>query len=208
MMDAEKDELIAVWDAVVKTTGLVVQEHEEVTDVRRDGEVLVVKTPKGEYRAANVVLAIGTRGNPRRLGCAGEDPSCVSYLLVDASEWSGKSVLVVGGGDSAIEAAVALAKAPGTTVRLSYRKNAFARVKKRNLEQIDELAKAGRIEILFESTVKEVGGGRVTLETKSGSRPIDCVQVFALIGADPPRAWIEKIGVPFVEKEEAVMSWS
>ncbi|MGH7802746.1 MAG: FAD-dependent oxidoreductase, partial [Candidatus Binatia bacterium] len=120
----------------------------------------------------------------------------------------GKKVLVVGGGDSAIEAAVALAKAEGTTVWLSYRKNAFARVKKRNLEQIEELSKAGRVEIVWESAVTEVKPEGAVLKLAAGPRTLDCVHVFALIGADPPRGWIEKIGIPFVEKQEHVVSWS
>ncbi len=208
MMDAEKDELIAVWEAVVKATGLEVQQHEEVSEIRREGELLKVKTAKGEYTAANVVLAIGTRGNPRRLGCTGEEAGLVSYNLIDAGDWKGKKVLVVGGGDSAIEAAVALGKAEGTTVWLSYRKNAFARVKKRNLEQIEELSKAGRIEIVWESSVTELRAEGAVLKLAAGPRTLDCVHVFALIGADPPRGWIEKIGVPFVEKQEQVIAWS
>ncbi|HUE37869.1 MAG TPA: NAD(P)-binding domain-containing protein, partial [Candidatus Binatia bacterium] len=209
MMDAEKDVLIATWSAIVGTTKLTVNEHEEATDVQRQGALLEVTTAKGKYLAPNVVLAIGTRGDPRKLGCAGEAPERVSYNLIDAADFKGKTVLVVGGGDSAIEAAVALAKTEGTKCLLSYRKNAFSRVKKRNQEQIDEMMKSGRIEVLFSSTVEEVRGLTVVVATEAGPREIDAHHVFALIGADPPKGWIEKkLGVPFVVREEEVVTWS
>ncbi len=208
MMDAEKDTLMEVWKAVVRTTGLEVNEFEEVVDVRKQGGLLEVTTVKGKHLGANVILAIGTRGNPRKLGCTGEDPRCVSYNLIDANDFRGKSVIVVGGGDSAIEAAVALAKVEGAKVTLSYRKGGFSRVKKRNQEAIDEMAKAGRIELAFNSQVTEIRLPKVVLKTESGDREVACDQVFALIGADPPKGWIEKLGVPFVMREEEVVTWS
>lgn len=207
MMDAEKETLIEVWQTIVRKTGLEVHEHEEVTDVRRQNDVFTVKTVKGEYQGAYVLLTIGTRGNPRKLGVPGEEPGRVCYNLIDAAEWAGKHVVVVGGGDSAIEAAVALAKQPGTTVTLSYRKSGFSRVKKRNQEAIEEMRAAGRIELLFESSVPEVRATTVLAQLASGERELRCDQVFALIGADAPKAWIEKLGVQFVTREEAVVAW-
>jgi thioredoxin reductase/NAD-dependent dihydropyrimidine dehydrogenase PreA subunit len=209
MMDAQKEVLIATWQAIVKTTQLVVNEHEEATDVQKKGALLEVTSNKAKYLAANVVLAIGTRGDPRKLGCPGEAPHCVAYNLVDAAEHANQSVLVVGGGDTAIEAAVALASTPGTKCVLSYRKGAFSRVKKRNQEQVDAMAKSGQLEIVFNSQVTEIKDGVAILKTEAGVREINCVRVFALIGADPPKGWIEKrIGVPFVMREEEVVTWS
>jgi putative YpdA family bacillithiol system oxidoreductase len=208
MMDADKDTLTAVWDTIVKTTQLAVNEFEECLEVKKQGAVFEVTTTKGKYAAANVILAIGTRGNPRKIGVTGESPERVVYNLIDAGEWQQKCVLVVGGGDSAIEAAVALAKTEGTTVALSYRKNGFSRVKKRNIEQIEELAKAGKIELVFESTVHEIRPESVILKTKAGERELRCDRLFALIGADPPKGWIEKLGVAFIMREEEVVTWS
>jgi thioredoxin reductase/NAD-dependent dihydropyrimidine dehydrogenase PreA subunit len=207
MMDADKDTLMAVWKTIVDKSGLQVNQFEEATDIGKKDGLLAVRTAKGEYQAPYVLLAIGTRGNPRKLGCAGEIPARVAYNLIDAAEWKGRNVVVVGGGDSAIEAAVALAQAEGTTVTLSYRKGEFSRVKKRNLDQVNELAKSGRLEIAFNSSVKEVRPTSIVLKVGDAERELSCDQVFALIGADPPRAWIEKIGVPFVTREEAVVAW-
>jgi putative YpdA family bacillithiol system oxidoreductase len=207
MMDAEKDTLMEVWTAIVRTTGLQVVEFEEALDVKRREGALEVKTLKGAYLAANVILAIGTRGNPRRLGVAGEGPSRVSYNLIDPADWKGKSVVVVGGGDSAIEAAVALGKQEGTKVLLSYRKGEFSRVKKRNAVEIEESAKAGRVELVFNSSIQELRPASVVVKTQSGEREVPADHIFALIGADPPRAWIEKLGVAFITREEEVVTW-
>jgi len=209
MMDAEKGVLMEVWKTIVKTTSLQVNEFEEVLDVKKKDALLEVTTTKGSYLGANVVLAIGTRGNPRKVGVPGETGERVSYNLIDAAEWKGKSVIIVGGGDSAIEAAVALGKTEGTKVVLSYRRNAFARVKKRNQEQIDEMAKSGRVEVIFSSTIEEIKTASVLLKTEAGVREIAAAKIFALIGADPPKDWIEKtIGVPFIMREEEVITWS
>jgi putative YpdA family bacillithiol system oxidoreductase len=207
MMDAEKTTLMEVWKTVVKTTGLQVNEFEEVVDVKRKGGLIEVTTVKSKHLGANVILAIGTRGNPRKLGAPGEDPKRCCYNLIDPADYLAKSVLVVGGGDSAIEAAVALAKVEGTKVTLSYRKGEFSRVKKRNQDAIDEMVKAGRIEVLFNSQVGEIRPKSVLLKCQDGDRELACDQVFALIGADPPRAWIEKLGVSFVTREEEVVTW-
>ncbi|MGH7896887.1 MAG: NAD(P)-binding domain-containing protein, partial [Candidatus Binatia bacterium] len=210
MVDADKDTLIAMWNAVVNTTKLSehVKEGEEVLDIKKKDNALEVKTNKGTYTAANVILAIGTRGNPRKLGVAGEAAPRVQYNLIDPGEFKGKSVIVVGGGDSAIEAAVALGRVEGCKCVLSYRRNAFARVKKRNQEQIDEMGKAGRVEVLLSSSIEEIRPSSVTMKTEAGVREITADQIFALIGADPPKTWIEKtIGVPFVMREEEVVTW-
>ena len=208
MMEAEKDTLVEVWSTIVAKTGLEVHESEEVTTVGRAGALFHVKTTKDEYDGANVVVAVGTRGNPRKLGAAGEDPTRVSYNLIDATSYRGKKVLVVvGGGDSAIEAAIALAKQPGTKVALSHRKSEFSRLKKRNQTALDEMAASGGVELILNSIVREVRPTSAVLEVEGGKREIACDHVFAIIGADPPRAWIESLGVRFVTREEQVVAW-
>jgi putative YpdA family bacillithiol system oxidoreductase len=204
MMDAEKETLIEVWQAVVRTTGLQVNEYEEVLDLKKEDGLFTVTTVKSAYQGAYVILAIGTRGNPRKLGVPGEDLPKVTYNLIDAADFKGKKVLVVGGGDSAIEAAVALSQEDGATVTLSYRRGEFSRIKSRNAQAIADQEKAGRVTVVFNSQVTEIRERSATLKVGEGASELENDAVFVLIGADPPRAWLEKIGVKIVTVQETV----
>src|SRR5690606_29606880 len=130
MSTARKEELVALLEDVVARTGLVVSDGERVDAVDRQPDgTFVVKTSRREVRACRVVLTVGRRGTPRTLGVPGEEREKVAYRLLDPERYQHQLILVVGGGDSAIEAAVALAEQPGNRVWLSYRGDAFARVK-------------------------------------------------------------------------------
>ena len=119
------------FGAQAHPTGLQVNEREEVLDIKQTDGLFTVTTGKGTYQGAYVILGIGARANPRKLGVPGEDLPKVAYHLIDAAEFKGQKVLVVGGGDSAIEVAVALANEEGTVVTLSYRQAKFSRIKSR-----------------------------------------------------------------------------
>lgn len=204
MMDAQKETLVGLWEDIVRKSELQVNIREEVTEVKKVNNLFTVTTVKGSYQAAYVILATGTRGNPRKIGIKGEDHPKVAYNLIDAAEWRGKKVLVVGGGDSAIEAAVALSNEPGTTVTLSYRRGEFSRVKPRNEQAIKEQEKAGKLTILFNSNVTEISDKTVKIKVGDDIRELENDAIFALIGADPPKAWLEKMGVNFVIVKETV----
>lgn len=204
MMDAEKETLIEVWQTVVRTTGLQVNEYEEVLDLKKENGLFTVTTAKSAHQGAYVILAIGTRGNPRKLGVPGEELRKVTYNLIDAADFKGKHVLVVGGGDSAIEAAVALSKEDNTVVTLSYRRGEFSRIKSRNAQAIDEQEKAGRVTVVFNSQVTEIREQSVMLKIGEETRELENDAIFILIGADPPRAWLEKSGVKIVTVQETV----
>ncbi len=204
VMEAEKETLIAVWQAVVQTTGLEVHEHEQVTAITKTNETFTVTTRRGMFAGASVILAIGTRGDPRTLGVGGEDLAKVSYSLSDAAEWKGKKILVVGGGDSAIEAAIALAKESSTTVTLAYRGAALTRAKSRNVQALTEQEKAGRVTVLFNSHLIEITPQKVTCRVKEEQRELENDAVFILIGADAPKAWLEQMGINIVTVQETV----
>src|SRR5882672_8689955 len=121
--------------------------------VKKDGEGFVVKTSKGEYRTRALMLSIGRRGTPRKLGCKGEEQAKVVYRLIDPEQYRGHHVLVVGGGDSALEAAIACAQEPGTTVTLSYRSEAFSRVKQKNREQVQQAQATGKLKVALSSKI-------------------------------------------------------
>jgi pSer/pThr/pTyr-binding forkhead associated (FHA) protein/thioredoxin reductase/NAD-dependent dihydropyrimidine dehydrogenase PreA subunit len=201
---AQKEDLIAAWENTIRENQLQVNEREEVLDIKKSEGVFRVTTAKGAYNGAYVILAICTRGNPRKIGVSGEDLPKVAYNLIDAADFKRQKVLVVGGGDSAIEAAVALAKQEGTAVTLSYRRGEFARIKQKNADALAEQERAGRVTIIFYSNVTAIAEKTVTLKIGEESRVLDNDAIFALIGGDPPNEWLKKLGVEIVTVQEVV----
>jgi thioredoxin reductase len=168
--------------------------------VERDGSGFVVRTNKGEYSTRTVLLSMGRRGTPRKLDVPGEESAKVVYRLVDPEQYKGQAALVVGGGDSALEAAIALAEQPKTTVILSYRSAAFSRVKQKNRMLLEQAEKNGRIQVMLNSTVLEITEKAVEIE-QAGSRQIfsnDVVIVCA--GGLLPTPLLQKIGIEFATK--------
>lgn len=196
-LEITKEKLLDLWAKVVRETGLRVRTGERVEHVRRDegGRIFTVETPRAGYRARNVVLAIGRRGTPNKLGIRGEERAKVMYHLVDAASYQGKRILVVGGGDSAVEAALGLALQRGNRVTLSYRRDAFSRLKKRNEDQVGDAVRRRRLELLLQSRPVEVREASVVLDVAGERRelPNDYMWVFA--GGTPPGAFLERIGI-------------
>ncbi len=197
--DCPKETLLEGWHAAIQRAGIEVRENEEVTGIRgRDGHFEVV-TPQGTYQARKVVLAMGKRSNPRQLGAPGEHLPKVRYKLTDPGDFHDQNVLVVGGGDSAIENALALCWT--NRVTLSYRRNEFSRPNKRNLEAVREAMSQGRVRVIFNSEVCEIGTRDVKLCVREadGERtetlPNDVV--FVQIGAELPAAFLRKLGLRF-----------
>jgi thioredoxin reductase (NADPH) len=176
---------------------LPVNPNEKLIDLHKDSDAFTVTTNKGSYAAKNVILALGRRGIPRKLGIEGEEKPKVMYNLIDAETYRHEHLLVVGGGDSAIEAAMGLAIQPDATVTLSYRKEKFFRIKKRNQQRIDDLAKKNNLQIEFESQVEKIEDDRVILNTKSGQKTIANNYVFIFAGGEPPFDMLKKMGIKF-----------
>ena len=198
--DCSKEELIARWQAAIAREKLRVREGCEVKRIGREADgTFRVEVPEGAFLAENVVVCVGKRGSPRRLGVAGEEPGRVRYSMPDPDEFAGQHVLVVGGGDSAVEAALALADVPGTTVTVSYRQAAFSRTKAANRERLESYHAAGRIRVVLSSTVRALEPGRVRLARASGDMTLENQVVFALLGADPPTAFLEQAGIQVLQ---------
>ena len=195
-----KEDLLAFWQDAEKRTGLTLRYQERVERVSRENDVFVVKTTKGEYRTSSVLLSVGRRGTPRKLGVTGEDRAKVVYRLIEAEQYTGKQVLVVGGGDSALEAAASCAEAGARSVTLSYRGDAFQRAKARNRDRVAAAQKAGTLQVLLNSTVTEILDDRVTLKAdgKPVSLPNDAVIVNA--GGVLPNEFLKSIGIEVVTK--------
>ena len=167
--EVQKEKLLEFWQGVVGRTKLEIAFRECMEAVDKNGDGFVVRTNRGQYRTRSVLLAMGRRGSPRKLEVAGEETSKVVYRLIDPSQYRDQAVLVVGGGDSALEAAVTLAEEPGTAVTLSYRSGAFSRVKQKNRAALERLQKSGRLQVELESTVLRIEPEAVTLQTKDGT---------------------------------------
>ncbi len=191
-----KEELLALWTRVVRETRLAVRTGERVEHVARDPDgIFTVTTTRGLHQARAVILAIGRRGTPRTLGIPGEESPKVMYDLLDAAAYRDRRILVVGGGDSAVEAALGLAHQRGNRITLSYRRDAFSRLKSRNEQRIAEAARRRRVTVLFNSAPLEVRPSSVILDVQGERRELPNEFVWVFAGGTPPTAFLERIGV-------------
>ena len=194
--ELSKEDLLAIWNEILKKVDFKFRTGEKVSDIKRgqDG-IFTITTIKAEYRALSVILALGKGGSPRKLGVKGEELDKVMYRLIEADHYVNKNILVVGGGDSAIEAAMGLAHQVGNKVTLSYRKEGFTRLKDRNEKRVEENARTGKLKIVFNSIPVKFKEKSVMLEVggKVEEIPNDFVWIFA--GGEPPTAFLKKVGV-------------
>ena len=201
VFDSAKEQLIPIWNELIERVGVRIQRGESVESIERDPDgSFEVRTTVSTYRAQRVVLSIGTRGKPRTLQVSGENLPKVFCLLEDPDEWRGRSVLVVGGGDSAVEAALALADAVAK-VTISYRGKGFSRAAPSNRQTIEAYAGEGRVKAKLGSQVLAFDAESVTIALADGAQKRYANDAaFVLIGADPPIAWLEKLGIRFVDR--------
>lgn len=192
---ARKEELVELFEDVVAKTGLQVSEGERVDHVESHDDFLEVHTSRRVIKAHRAVLAIGRRGTPRRLDVPGEDHEKVAYRLIDAELFRHVHLLVVGGGDSAVEAALDLAEQPGNRVTLSYRKAAFNRPKPANREKLLAAVEAGKLTQVLESNVQRIELDRVVLEQRGEELTIPNDYVFVLAGGVLPTGFLEQCGI-------------
>ncbi len=190
-----KEELMELWQEVVAQTGIRVNCHEKVEAVERTNGHFTIRSSGGNYAASKVLLAIGRRGTPRRLGVKGEHSTKVAYKLLDPEQYRNRRLLVVGGGDSAVEAALSLGEQEGTTVALSYRKDVFSRIKEKNRERIEQAIKAGWVTTYMESQVTEIGSDTVTLSHQGQAVVVENDYVFVFIGGELPTGFLREIGI-------------
>jgi thioredoxin reductase/ferredoxin len=190
-----KEALLEFWQGVERKTGLAIRYGERVESVVRTGDGFVVRTTKGEHRAATVLLAIGRRGTPRKLDVPGEELPKVVYRLIDPEQYAGQDVLVVGGGDSALEAAASVAEGGGRRVTLSYRGDAFSRAKPRNRERIEAAQKAGRLQVMLNSEVRRIVASSVTLTCEGREIDLPNDAVIVSVGGVLPADFLRNVGL-------------
>lgn len=196
--ELSKEDLLAFWRQVLQRVDFKFRKGEKVEGIQKgpDG-IFSIVTANSQFRARTVVLALGKTGSPRKLGVKGEDLPKVMYRLIEADHYVHKNILVVGGGDSAVEAAMGLGCQVGNRVTLSYRQKEFSRIKQRNEERILECIRKGTVRVIFNSNPVEFRQDAAILEVNGQlqSIPNDFVWIFA--GGEPPTAFLKKTGVRF-----------
>ncbi|MEQ1607917.1 MAG: NAD(P)-binding domain-containing protein [Hyphomonadaceae bacterium] len=193
--EISKETLLSFWHNAKEQAGISISYEERLEGLDQNGEDFLVRTSRGRYRARTVLLAIGRRGTPRKLGVAGEEASKVVYRLADPAQFSGKRVIVVGGGDSALETAATLAEETSAIVDLSYRGEAFQRAKRRNRARVDAAAAAGRLQVRLKSEIRAIRAASVQLQTQSGLIDLPNDAVIVCAGGVLPTDFLRSLGV-------------
>ena len=193
--ETTKEALLGFWQKVERDTGVKINYGERVEEITETCKGFTVKTTVASYDTRTVLLAIGRRGTPRKLGVPGEGLPKVVYRLIDPQQYRGRRVLVVGGGDSALESAVSISKEEGTSVTLSYRSPAFTRAKENNRRKVQAAAAEGRLRILMSSNVTEIKEGAVVIEQEGKSLELENDAVIVNAGGILPTAFLKKVGI-------------
>jgi thioredoxin reductase (NADPH) len=206
LYETSKSELLNLWKEVISKHSIEIKENSKVEEITAENGRYKITTLKGDqFETKNVLIAIGRRGTPRKLGVPGESMEKVAYRLLEPEEISGKNILVVGGGDSAIESALLLSEQ--NKVVLSYRNDVFNRLKPKNAKKISEEMESGKIDVRFKTNVVEIRQDEVTISDENNQNmtiPNDHVYIFA--GGEVPTQFLEKIGIKITKKfGEAVL---
>jgi thioredoxin reductase/ferredoxin len=206
-LQLSKENLLAFWDMILNRSDFNVSTGEKVENIEKGADgFFTVFTTNNQYRAAAVVLALGRAGEPRKLGVKGEELPKVMYRLIEADHYINKKILVVGGGDSAVEAAMGLAHQAGNQVTLCYRGERFSRIKERNAKRIEDCMKNGKVKVLLQANPVEFRPDSVVLDVNGTKQdfPNDYVWIFA--GGTPPNEFLRKIGVGFGSQDLTVLA--
>lgn len=198
--ETNKEKLLEYWREVVEKTGFKVSFYERVDTVTKQAMGFTVKTNKGSYNTRTVLLAIGRRGTPRKLNVSGEELTKVVYQLNDPKQYAGKRILVVGGGDSALENANMISQQPDTRVVLSYRGEASSRAKEKNRQNLELVKSKGRLKILLKSKVVRIDETSVQIKQPNRDIRIKNDAVIVCAGGVLPTSFLKEIGVEIETK--------
>lgn len=205
LVDTSKDELLALWKDALGKNNIIIQENSKVEQIERmenDSFRLRVAN-KEEINANHVLIAIGRRGTPRKLGVPGEQLQKVAYRLIESERLNNKNIMVVGGGDSAVESAMLLMEQ--NQVILSYRKDQFARIKEKNRQAITQAANSQKLQIMFSSTIKEIEQDHVLINHEDQVKTVDNDLVYIFIGGELPIKFLENAGIKIEKRFGHIM---
>lgn len=205
LSETSKTELISLWKGILDNNKITINENEKVLSVEKEGEIFSIKTSKGEFTSKTVLLSIGRRGSPRKLGVKGENLEKVSYRLLEPELINNQDILVVGGGDSAVENAMMLAE-ENNSVTLAYRGDSFGRIKPKNLERITSYSEEGKITLKLNTNIKEIKEKTVELISGENEQEIKNDLVYIFIGGELPNKFLMDMGISVTKKfGEAVL---
>ncbi len=193
--ETTKEALLEFWQGVEKQSEIQINYNEIVANVENSGNGFTVKTNRGNYRTDKILLSIGRRGTPRKLDIPGEDLPKVVYQLIDPEQYINQKVMIVGGGDSALEAALAIADVAGSEVSLSYRSESFSRAKAKNRDRIDSYSREGKVKLYLPSTLSKIDETRVTLDCNGERTVLANDTVIINAGGILPTGFLKQIGV-------------
>lgn len=193
--ELSKQALLELWNGVIKKTGLKVQFRERMEKIKKVAGGFEVVTSNQTYRSRAVLLAIGRRGTPRKLNVPGEALPKVVYRLIDPEQYRHQHVLVVGGGDSALEAALSIAEEPGVSVTLSYRGKTFTRARQKTRERLQAAEAAGRISVLRESRIRKIERYTIAIEQQGKTSTVRNDTVIICAGGILPTPFLKALGV-------------
>ena len=197
--EVSKERLLEFWLDIIEKTSIQINYNERMENVTPTDNGFIVKTSKGEYTTRSVLLAIGRRGTPRKLGVPGEELPKVVYRLIDPEQYRNMHVIVVGGGDSAVEAAMAVAAEPGTTVSLCARGDefgaAFGGAKPKNRDKLKAMIDAGKIKLYLKSAVKSIKPETAVVKFGDEEAEIQNDGIIVCAGGTLPTPFLKQIGV-------------
>ena len=193
--ETNKEALLSFWQEVEAQTGAQVNYQERVEAIRKTDHGFEVQTTRESYATRAVLLAIGRRGTPRKLGVPGENLAKVVYRMIDPAQYQDQHVLVVGGGDSALEAAVSIAEEAAATVTISYRSDAFSRAKEKNRKKIEDAEAAGRLRVLLRSNVVKIEDETVEIDHDGTPLRLPNTAVIVCAGGILPTAFLKSSGI-------------
>jgi len=201
LTETSKAELLEIWKNVLSINHVTINEQEKVEKIVSQAGILTVQTTKDNYTTKSVLLAIGRRGSPRKLGVLGEEKEKVAYRLLEPEMIHNQKILVVGGGDSAIESALLLAD-ENNKVTLSYRSDSFSRLKPKNEEKISNAIRSGKVKVILKSEVTEILDNSVILKVadSADSKVIENDLVYIFAGGILPTKFLEDIGIKITKK--------
>lgn len=189
-----RETILKSWNDSVAGMGVNLV-RTEVTGIKKNADLFQIETPQGSCTASKVILCIGVQGSPRKLGVPGEDQPHVAYTLSDPDDFKGRSIVVVGAGDSAIENVLALSK--NNSVAIINRSGEFARAKDANVRLIQAAIKSGKVRCFYNSQISSVGATSIVIASPEGEVEAGCDHLIVRAGAVLPRKFLEKMGVTF-----------
>jgi thioredoxin reductase (NADPH) len=199
LSETSKSELLDLWIKILSKNNISVNQQEKVETIEKINDYFLVTTDKEKYKSNSVILCIGRRGSPRKLGVPGEEKEKVAYRLLEPELIHDQKILVVGGGDSAIESALLLME-ENNKVSISYRSDKFSRLKPKNLEKINNAINSKKIKVFYNSNVKEIKDKSVILQIEDSEKEIDNNRVYIFAGGELPTRFLEKIGIKVTKK--------